>query len=863
MITTLSNRVQYSPNGSTIKFAYPFIVLDQAHLQVVVTTAGVDSTKVLTTDYTVDGVNSQSGGNINFLVAPAAGTRLTISRVVPVNQLVQYVTNDRFPAKTHEGALDKLTMLIQLIQDSIDRSIKFPLSEPTATNPVLADKSLRLSTLIGFNASGDIYLYQIDPVLLTLTVPTVINTSQIANLAVTDAKLAAVLNLSAKTITYPNLSVPAGALAGTLDLSTKSIIYPKGYMMPEGLVQGIFGLDKVNPSLRIAKRVRIGFGPGSDGLGNGAVNDPVAITVSGAGSANVNGTYVKTGITNARSNYVFGTITLQWNAGSGWWEFYDSVGPTTWYVGTNDVTTPEQVVLWSAIIGNAPIPTVELDITTEVLEINGRVKATQFIGDGSLLTGFQENIQTPIGNQEGGTRTWYRGLAAITSRGELWTSGDDATYSGRGGHGNAVALPKLKRALFKAGVDPINGVSDQLNGGTDTIVSAKLGLQNALALSASGILYASGLNTHGQLGQGDTTARSYFSSIRFGSGAGTNVKIVSYSIGTSQTGFTHCAAIDINGQVWLWGYDGQGQLGDSLTADRTRPFKLSTVDAAWVGKVASQVLCVGQEDGSTFIVDNTGAVWGAGYNAVGQLCRGNFTVSFGSFAQCGVITGIQQVWARGRWTGAVSDTSVYALKSDGTLYSWGYNANGELGNGNTTNQNTVQNPVSSVSKFMVGGDTGGFCVAVRTDNSVRTWGFNNKGQLGDASTTNRSTPVVNPSGVGALVQADNGCKRLICGGGDTGGFIGILTNAGNLYVAGYNGKGQLALGDATDRTSFTKSLFSRATLSDVIQASEATEGNILGMYTDKTCWASGENTTGHLSLGHSTDAWIPQRISLL
>ena len=165
-IASTTSVIQYSPNGSTFAFAFPYLFLDNSHIQVIVTSAlGVDTTLALTTNYTLVGAGLPGGGTVTCLVAPAAGTRLTIRRVVPVTQLVDYVANDAFPAETHEGALDKLTMIVQQISTSpgsdISRSIKFPSTEPTSANTTLPNNIDRRGMVISFDpTTGDMLVTQ-------------------------------------------------------------------------------------------------------------------------------------------------------------------------------------------------------------------------------------------------------------------------------------------------------------------------------------------------------------------------------------------------------------------------------------------------------------------------------------------------------------------------------------------------------------------------------------------------------------------------------------------------------------------------------------------------------------------------------
>ena len=116
-IATSTGRVQYNGNGATVLFTVPFYFLDNTHLQVVVTSsAGVDSTKVLTTDYTVSGAGSPAGGSITMLSAPAIGEKLAIIRSIPITQTTDLVDNDPLPAEVLETSLDKATMIDQQLR---------------------------------------------------------------------------------------------------------------------------------------------------------------------------------------------------------------------------------------------------------------------------------------------------------------------------------------------------------------------------------------------------------------------------------------------------------------------------------------------------------------------------------------------------------------------------------------------------------------------------------------------------------------------------------------------------------------------------------------------------------------------------
>lgn len=117
------SRIDYSGNGTSTDFAVPFYFINATDLVVLlVSSAGVSVTQLITTNYTVTGAGDESGGQVSMVVAPPIGYRLVILRDPPVTQLIDYQDNDPFPAETHELGLDKLTMLCQRAFDKIARA---------------------------------------------------------------------------------------------------------------------------------------------------------------------------------------------------------------------------------------------------------------------------------------------------------------------------------------------------------------------------------------------------------------------------------------------------------------------------------------------------------------------------------------------------------------------------------------------------------------------------------------------------------------------------------------------------------------------------------------------------------------------
>jgi hypothetical protein len=151
-ISSDTSRVSYSTNGTTGPWTVPFRFLENSHLQVVYkTAAGVESTLVLTTDYSVAGAGDPEG-TVTTVTAYAAGGTVTIIRNVPATQETDYADGSDFPADSHENALDKLTMLAQQLDERMDRAIV--LSAGSTSSGQLPDAAARADKLLGFNTSG-------------------------------------------------------------------------------------------------------------------------------------------------------------------------------------------------------------------------------------------------------------------------------------------------------------------------------------------------------------------------------------------------------------------------------------------------------------------------------------------------------------------------------------------------------------------------------------------------------------------------------------------------------------------------------------------------------------------------------------
>lgn len=157
MLSATTAKVQYVLSSAAQVLAVPFYFLEASHVKVVRTRGDVDTE--LSGGFTLTGAGVVSGGTLTLTGSQTAlGDRITIKRSVPLLQLVSYAPNDRFPASTHEGALDKLTMMMQHLSETVGRSLVYGEGELIASGNVLPGITDRARKVLGFDAHGELDL---------------------------------------------------------------------------------------------------------------------------------------------------------------------------------------------------------------------------------------------------------------------------------------------------------------------------------------------------------------------------------------------------------------------------------------------------------------------------------------------------------------------------------------------------------------------------------------------------------------------------------------------------------------------------------------------------------------------------------
>jgi alpha-tubulin suppressor-like RCC1 family protein len=334
--------------------------------------------------------------------------------------------------------------------------------------------------------------------------------------------------------------------------------------------------------------------------------------------------------------------------------------------------------------------------------------------------------------------------------------------------------------------------------------------------SRAAAVYVWGQNDTAELGLNDRGVnRSSPTQLSSGSGSWSKISLDSQST----------AAIKTDGTLWGWGYGGDGSLGNNNAISRSSPVQIGT-GTTWSETTRNRF--------STFGIKTDGTLWAWGSGDSGQHGTNNIS-SKSSPTQVGALTNWSKViggsqlshaiktdgtlWALGgeansglfgnstssalnlfrsspvqigaltNWTTKMSsDGTVGAIKTDGTLWTWGYNAYGQNADG-------TQIPRSSPVQVGTGTDwaeiatTQEIVVAIKTGGTLWAWGRNESGQLGFNDTVNRSSPV--------QLGSDTNWNKV----SSRNSFVAATKTDGTLWIWGNNTNGQLGFNDRVNRSS--------------------------------------------------------------
>ena len=322
-----------------------------------------------------------------------------------------------------------------------------------------------------------------------------------------------------------------------------------------------------------------------------------------------------------------------------------------------------------------------------------------------------------------------------------------------------------------------------------------------------GRLWGGGWNLSAELGDNTTTNRS-IPVTTFAGGA--NWKQVS-------GGVSHTAAIKTDGTLWVWGYNIVGDLGTNDTNTRSTPVQIFGSGTNWKQVAAGSAA-----------IKTDGTLWTWGGNTEGKL---------GTNTTGNSLTPVTTFAGGTNWKQVDTKYHTAAIKTDGTLWTWGWNSNGQLGILSARNTNNRTTPVTtflggSTWKQVACGEE--YTAAIKTDGTLWTWGLNSEGQLGNNSTNTRCTPVTTFLG-------GTTWKQVACGEGHTA----AIKTDGTLWIWGRNSYGQLGInsaGTTEGRTTPVTTFLGGSTWKQVACGFNHTAA----IKTDGTLWTWGRNLYGQL-----------------
>ena len=367
----------------------------------------------------------------------------------------------------------------------------------------------------------------------------------------------------------------------------------------------------------------------------------------------------------------------------------------------------------------------------------------------------------------------------------------------------------------------------------------------SLAMDGSGTPWAWGYNGDGEAGNGTTTTP--VTSPGKVCAAGQTAPCSSFFSGavSSFAGGSHGVVAKSDGTVWAWGNNANGELGSGTTTNSTVPVQATGLSGVTITQIAAGA-------NNTEAVSSAGNVYAWGNNGDGQLGQGTTTSSSSPKEVCAPGTSSPcSTYLSGITTISTHDNFDLALKSDGTVWAWGHNAVGELGDGTTTRRKVpvevcAPGQTSPCSSFLSGivaisaGDS--TSMALKSDGSVYVWGANDKGQLASGSTDSSAHSIpVQISGLPTITAISAGDA-----------FALAVASDGTGRSWGDNDKGQLGIGSAD--TTGCKCRTSVQTISTLTNAVTIAAGFFASLATDSSgqVWSWGGNSHGELGRGSTS-----------
>jgi len=343
------------------------------------------------------------------------------------------------------------------------------------------------------------------------------------------------------------------------------------------------------------------------------------------------------------------------------------------------------------------------------------------------------------------------------------------------------------------------------------------GRWNSVGVKNDGTLWTWGANGFGQLGDGTTVYKT--SPVQIGNA---NWK----SILSTSAPADYVLAIKSDDSLWGWGSNSNELMGNGTNDYKTSPVEIGS--AANIKSMAPGVVHI-------LTIRKDGTLWARGDNTFGQLGNGTITDHNYNYIQIGTGTNWKTV--------SVGVFHTIALKTDGTLWAWGFNITGQLGDGtNVYKTSLAQIGTDTNWKSISAGSN--YNLALKTDGTLWAWGYNAYGKIGDGTTTDKFVPT--------QIGTSSDWKSVAAGVNHS---LAIKDN-GTLWAWGDNSTGQLG-----DGTYLNKLVPNQIGAQNNWKTAVGGYNHTLALKTDGSLWSWGGNTTGQLGDGTNVEKIIPTGIS--
>jgi alpha-tubulin suppressor-like RCC1 family protein len=311
-------------------------------------------------------------------------------------------------------------------------------------------------------------------------------------------------------------------------------------------------------------------------------------------------------------------------------------------------------------------------------------------------------------------------------------------------------------------------------------------------------------------------------------------------------GEIHNVALKSDGTVWCWGWNSLGQLGNGTTNDSWVP----TQTGLTANPPLTNVVKLGGRPYFTLAEKSDGTIWAWGMNQFGQMGNGTTTASLGN-QQVTVPVMVSNSYPGGPINGALQITCGYqfgaALATNGTVWVWGSGTHGEQGTGaTTTNYIPVQVPgLTNITQISAGWF---HILARKSDGTAWAWGNNSSGEIGDGATSNDFSPV----------RVLNISNIVAVSGGDS--HSSALAADGTIWKWGRNDVGELGMNSADTNAhpvpaKILTDKFGNGFSNVVMMA--ARDYHNIALKADGSVWMWGANDQGQCGDGTQNDAWRP------